>query len=460
MHLAQFNDSYPPVTDGVAMVMHNYALWLNRKHGSCCVVTPNHPMADDHAEFPVYRFASMPMSVEKEYMLGLPEIAFKTFHTLDTMPLDLVHTHCPFASGTLALMTARKKDIPLVATFHSKYADDFAQRLNSENAGKLAAWYTAKFFSQVDEVWAVSNGTAQTLREYGYRGPITVMPNGCDFGPTERTADNRADILRQYGLPDRPLLLFVGRLVEQKNVNLLLQATAKMASDFSLLVVGDGDHADMYHKTTAELRLNDRVRFTGAVRDRELLRKIYAASDLYVLPSVYDNAPLTVREAASCGCASALITGSNSAEGIGHDVNGFTSELSVEAYAALLDHALSNPERLREVGECARKTVYLPWETVVAHAADEYRRVIDDYRFKCFARKARPRYYSVPVAVAREALNKQAVQIKFMAKNLDRMSRQKSALAKLQADKARNERLLRRKEFRDRLYEASRKRGL
>ncbi len=460
MHLAQFNDSYPPVTDGVAVTMHNYALWLNRKHGSCCVVTPKHPLADDHEEFPIFRFASMPMSVEKDYMLGLPEIAFKTFHTLDTMPLDLVHTHCPFASGTLALMTARKKDIPLIATFHSKYADDFAQRLNSENAGKLAAWYTAKFFSQADAVWAVSNGTAQTLRDYGYRGPITVMPNGCDFGPTERTADNRAAILRQFGLPDKPLLLFVGRLVEQKNVNLLLRAVAKMESDFSLLVVGDGEHAEMYHKTTAELRLQDRVRFAGTVRDRELLRKIYAASDLYVLPSVYDNAPLTVREAASCGCASALITGSNSAEGIEHNVNGFTSALSVEAYAALLDHALLNPERLRAAGECARKTVYLPWETVVDRAAEEYKRVIDEYRFKSFARKTRPRYYSVPVAVAQEALNKQAVQIKFMARNLDRQARHRTALAKLRAEKVRNERLLRRKEFRDRLLEANRRRGL
>ena len=227
MQLAQFNDSYPPVTDGVAMAMHNYALWLNRKYGECCVVTPQHPMADDDEEFQVIRFASMPMIIEKDYMLGLPEIAFKAVHTLDTMPLELVHTHCPFASGTLALMTARKKDIPMVATFHSKYADDFSQRLNSENAGKLAAWYTSKFFAQADEVWAVNSSTAKTLQEYGYRGPVTVMPNGCDFGPMERTEGIRQGVLRRLSLPDRPILLFVGRLVEQKNVGFLMNALKK-----------------------------------------------------------------------------------------------------------------------------------------------------------------------------------------------------------------------------------------
>ena len=218
MYYAQFNDSFPPVTDGVAQAMLNYALWLNRKHATCCAVTPQHPMADDHEEFQVIRFASMPMLIEKEYMLGLPEIAFKSAHILESLPLNLVHAHCPFASGTLAMMTARKKNIPLVATFHSKYADDFTQRLKTENAGKLAAWYTARFYSEADEVWAVNNSTARTLQEYGYRGPVTVMPNGCDFEPMERTGENRRKILSRFALEDKPLLLFVGRLVEQKNV--------------------------------------------------------------------------------------------------------------------------------------------------------------------------------------------------------------------------------------------------
>src|SRR5664280_1230057 len=136
MHYAEFNDSYPPQIDGVAQTVRNYALWLNRKHAECCVVTPHFSKAHDSKEFPVLRFSSVPTFFAKDYNLGLPDIAFKTFHRLETMPLDLVHSHCPFASGTLALMIARKKDIPLVATFHSKYADDFAQRLKTENAGK------------------------------------------------------------------------------------------------------------------------------------------------------------------------------------------------------------------------------------------------------------------------------------------------------------------------------------
>jgi 1,2-diacylglycerol 3-alpha-glucosyltransferase len=455
MNYAEFNDSYPPLTDGVAQTMRNYTLWLNRKpNTTCCAVTPQHPQADDHEEFPVYRFASMPLFLVKDYQLGLPEIAFKTYHKLDTLPLDLVHTHCPFASGTLALMIARKKNIPLVATFHSKFADDFAQRMKMENAGKIAAMYTAKFFAQADEVWAVNKSTGKTLEEYGYRGPITVMPNGCDFAPRIRTAENRRKVLDHFGLSDKPLLLFVGRIVEQKNIAFLLKSLCelKKTAEFNMLLVGDGESMPAYRKQVVELGIADRVKFAGTVQDREFLRDIYAAADLFVLPSIYDNAPLVVREAASCGCASALIEGSNSAEGIINGVNGFTSILDTSAYAAMLGGVLANPGLLIASGESARETVYISWEKIVDKASTEYQRIITEYNGKKAAAKRR-RYYSVPTIIAKDIIDRQTVRIKFTAKNVNRQSRHRS-------NELTQKNVKRLKELRSRLLETKRRRDL
>ncbi len=435
MHFAMFNESYPPQTDGVAQTTRNYAVWLNRKHGGCCVVAPQHALAAGHQydeEFPVIRFASMPLFLVKEYSLGLPQIAFRTSQKLSEMPIDLVHAHCPFASGTLAMKTAVKKDVPLVATFHSKFADDFAQRLKMENAGKIAARYTAKFFSMADEAWAVNNSTAQTLRDYGYRGPITVMPNGCDFEPMARTDGNRAAVLRQFGLTDKPLLLFVGRVVEQKNIPFLLQALGqiKAGSEFNLLVIGDGEGVGPYQKLAQELGLADRVKFAGAIREREPLRGIYAAADLFVLPSVYDNAPLVVREAAACGCPSALITGTNAAEGITNGVNGFTSELDPAAYGQMIRGLLAHPEAIREAGDNARETVYVSWERIVDRVAVEYRRIIAEYQDKKASEKGLRKRYSIPAALAQEIFNKQVVRIKFTTKSLDRLAHRRTAALK------------------------------
>lgn len=455
MVIAQFNDSYPPLTDGVAQTARNYTLWLNRKYGSCCVVTPQHPMADDHEEFPVMRFVSMPLFVVKDYKLGLPDIAFKTFHRLDTQPLDIVHAHCPFASGSLALMIARKKGIPVVATFHTKYADDFAQRLKMENAGKIAAKYTAKYYSQVDEVWAVNAASAETLHEYGYRGPVTVMPNGCDFTPMERTPENRQKVLKQFRLQDKPLLLFVGRIVEQKNIGFLLESMHRLkeTTDFNLMLLGDGESMPVYQNMARELGVADRVKFAGTLQDRELLRRVYAASDLFVLPSIYDNAPLVVREAASCGCPSALLTGTNAAEGITDGLNGFTSEINPAAYAEMLGRVLANPELIRRAGESARETVYVSWEKIVDKVAVEYQRIITEYAGKKHASGKKRRYASIPAVFARDMINRQAVRIKFTAKSLDRQSKQRNAEIQKKSK-------LRVKEFKSRVLEAKRRRDL
>jgi 1,2-diacylglycerol 3-alpha-glucosyltransferase len=454
MQIAQFNDSFPPQTDGVAQAVRNYALWLNRKYGECCVVTPKFAQVQDREEFPVIRFVSVPTFVDKDYNMGLPDIAFKTSRTLDTMPLDILHSHCPFASGTLALMTARKKNLPLVATFHSKYADDFSQRLKMENAGKIVARYVAKYYAQADEAWTVNASTARTLQEYGYRGPVTVMPNGCDFEPMERSEETRRKVLARYGLPERPLLLFVGRIVEQKNIAFLLKAAQMLGdTDFSLMLVGEGTGERAYRKMVAQMGLQEKVKFTGAIRSRDALREIYASSDLFVLPSVYDTDGLVKREAASCGCPSALITESNAAEGITDGVNGFTSELNEEAFSAVMAKVLANPGLGRAVGEEARRTVYISWESVLDRVAVEYQRVIEDFARRKADGKMRPRHYSIPVALAQEMLNKQAMRIKFATRSRDRETRERRALVQ-----KKNIRKI--KEIRARLMEGVSKRSL
>jgi 1,2-diacylglycerol 3-alpha-glucosyltransferase len=428
MYYGQFNDSYPPQTDGVAQTMRNYAVWLNKMPDTkCCVVTPQHIKADDKEAFPVIRFISMPLLLVKEYNLGLPEIAFRTTVKLGSLPLNLVHAHCPFASGTLALMTARKKNIPLVATFHTKFADDFAQRLKMENAGKIAARYTATYFSQADEVWAVNSSSARTLAQYGYRGAVTVMPNGCDFAPMERTPAIRKLVLDHFQLPDKPLLLFVGRVVEQKNIGFLLKSFSQIKGvDCNLLLVGDGESFPHYHKMVAELGITNRVKFAGVIRDRSMLRNIYASADIFTLPSVYDNAPLVVREAASCGCPSALIAGSDAAEGVVDGKNGFTAALDTAAYAKALENALKNPDLIRSTGEDARKTVYVSWESVVHRAAGEYQRIISTYNEAQAIAQGRRRYYSIPVTIAQEIFNKQAVRVRFTTKRVNRIAKLKT----------------------------------
>ena len=71
---------------------------------------------------------------------------------------------------------ARRRGIPLVATFHSKYYDDVLKATHSRLLAWLGVKYILSFYNSCDEVWAVNESTGQVLREYGYKGPMAVMP--------------------------------------------------------------------------------------------------------------------------------------------------------------------------------------------------------------------------------------------------------------------------------------------
>ena len=88
-----FNDCYPPIMDGVSLTTQNYAYWLNKKTGNVCVVTPKFPTSDDHEEFPIYRYSSIPIPMRKPYRLGFPRIDWPFHERINKLSFELVHAH-------------------------------------------------------------------------------------------------------------------------------------------------------------------------------------------------------------------------------------------------------------------------------------------------------------------------------------------------------------------------------
>lgn len=386
MVIGQFNDSYPPVMDGVANVTRNYAYWLHQKHGQCYVVTPAFPGYQDEDPFPVLRYSSLPLLFRPPYRLGCPHLDRKVQRRLKEIPFDLVHTHSPFSSGQLALKIARQKGIPLVATFHSKFYDDFKAVVKADNIAWFGVKQVIKYFSQVDAVWTVSQGTANTLREYGYQGRVEVVYNGTDFEPPTDRETRCAAINERLGIaPTERVFLFVGQHIWQKNVRMLIQALHlldKWGVTYRMIFVGTGYAEPEMKKMVKELGLAERVTFMGSVLDRELLKSLYARADLFLFPSVYDNAPIVIREAAAAQCPSVVVAGSNSAEGIIDNVNGFLTSDDPEHLAQRVQAIVNDPQRLAEVGAEAQRTVYRHWEHIIDEVAARYRDLIAEFQKK------------------------------------------------------------------------------
>lgn len=376
----QFNDSYAPIADGVANVVKNYAYWLNKKYGKSFVVTPEYPGYSDGEEFEVLRYHSVPVPKRHPYRAGIALFDIPFQKELKRTRFDLVHAHCPFSSGRIALKMARDRGIPVVATFHSKFYDDFKEALKSEAVSRLLLKNVIGFFERVDVVWTVNHSTAQTLREYGFQGNVEVVENGTDFFGAEEGGLDWIREERTQRSKDRTLeFLFVGQHIWHKNLRLLIQALGhakKLGVRFRMTMVGEGNASQEIRQLVEQLGMSQDFHFTGRLTDRSTLRELYAQADLFLFPSVYDNAPLVVREAASMGCPSILVRGSNAAENVMDGVNGFLAPNEEFGFAAAIQAAVSDTDRLMRAGMQAGNSLVRSWESIVDEVAGRYAEIV------------------------------------------------------------------------------------
>lgn len=372
--IGQFNDSFAPITDGVCNVVRNYAYWLQKKYGECYVIAPNFPGYDDNEEFDVLRYRSLPMPLRHPYRAGMAFSDLAFLKKLKGVEFDIIHAHSPFSSGRLGLRLARRLNIPIVATFHSKYYDDFKNALKSEAAAKLLLKYVIDFYRRVDCVWTVSNTAVDTLREYGYKGCVDVVSHGTDIDVMADKQD--CSVNGNDGFK----FLYVGQLVWHKNLRLLifaLRALKDAGMKFSITVVGEGINQQGIKKLIQKLGMSKNFKFTGRINDRVKLRNIYSQADLNLLPSVYDTFSLVVREAAAIGCPSLVMAGSCAAEGVEDGFNGYLSGNDISEYASCIEKAVADIEMLKTAGLNARSTLYRSWEDVVDEVAVRYSDIID-----------------------------------------------------------------------------------
>ena len=371
----QFNDSYAPIADGVAGVVKNYALWLQRSCGwKCCVVTPEFPGYSDAEEFDVLRYRSVPLPGRRPYRSGIATFDRGFLRELRRIRFDIIHAHSPFSAGWLGLKIAREQGVPIITTFHSKYLDDIRDIVKSERVAKAVLNALMRFYDRVDEVWTVSRSSADTLREYGYRGRVEVVGNGVDLeGCPEKESD-----------ADRYMkLLFVGQHVWHKNLKMLvcaLKILKDSGAGFKMKMVGEGNARGALIRLVQRLGMETQFEFTGRISAREKLKSLDAEADLFLMPSVYDTFSLAVREAAAYCCPSVVIKGSAAAENIADGINGFLSENDEQSYARAIMRASSDRARLRAAGAEARRTIFRPWESIMGEVADRYEHVIRRYK--------------------------------------------------------------------------------
>ena len=378
LRIGQFTDTFLPIVDGVGRVALAYAETLCQMGNQVTVVTPMYDTGYRGGyPFELVDFQGMSLPGMKHYKQGEAPWDAHYRARMRMIPLDIVHTHSPFTAGSEALRLAAQRKIPLVATFHSKYYDDFLKATKSEKLARMGVKFVVDYYERCDEVWAVGQATADVLRDYGYEGQVHVMPNGVSMRHAEKSAIQEVE--RRWGLRHDPMILFVGQMNWKKNILTILEACAilhKKGQAFHLVLAGQGPDMKEIEQKIYDLHIDSCTHLAGHITDAGLLDGLYSRASLFAFPSLYDNAPMVVREAAVMGTPSVMVQGSSAAEIIRDGENGYLCQDSAEDLARVIRNALSDQESLQRISAAARETIPVPWDKILDVAVERYERLI------------------------------------------------------------------------------------
>ena len=229
----------------------------------------------------------------------------------------------------------------------------------------------------IDRFIAVSHGVANKLLTV-FRVPkrkIRVVHNGISLEPFDQVV---TDGLRErlIGLTDRPVVMTIARLDEQKGQSYLLRAAAKVPGA-TFVLVGDGPDRKRLEQCAKQEGVSDRVQFLG---HRDDIPELLACCDLFVLPSLYEGLPLSILEAMAAGkpVVSSAIEGTEEAV-----VDGETGLLvppgEASALADAIDKILSDPELGSRLGLRGRDRVRMEFsaEVMAKRVGDVYDEILN-----------------------------------------------------------------------------------
>jgi glycosyltransferase involved in cell wall biosynthesis len=220
--------------------------------------------------------------------------------------VDLVHIHTPFIAHYAGVRFAREHGLPVVATYHTFFEDYLHHYVPILPRG-IGRWIARRCtLSQCADVAALISPSApmrDALMAYGVTTPIDVLPTGL---PAESfVRGNGARFRQQFALPaDRPLLLYVGRVAFEKNIDFLLRTFVRVLArkpEALFVIAGEGPALAHLNRLARDLGVQDAVRFIGYLDRSTELPDCYAAGDVFVFASRTETQGLVLLEAMAQG---------------------------------------------------------------------------------------------------------------------------------------------------------------
>lgn len=376
MRVAVFTETFLPKMDGIVRVVLRMLDHLHSRDIETMVIAPK--LGDGvqyYNENPVLTISGVPLPWYPELRICPPSIT--AYRELQAFQPDIAHFIHPVTVGIPGMMMAKQLNIPTLASFHLDLAR-MADHHNMPFLRPVADYVTRMVFNWADYALAPSKLVQDEMLALGVH-EVGLWKRGVDaerFNPAFYSDEMRYQL--SDGHPDDIILLYVGRLSHEKQVD-RLKATVEQIPGTRLAIVGDGPARESLEKHFA----GTPTKFMGYLRG-EALSQAYASADVFTFPSALETFGLVVVEAMAAG----LPVVSSRVGGIPDVVNeGETGYLfdvgDVDALVDGVRKIVLDRDHMHHMGQVARAFAETQsWPAMMEEVIVHYSRLIESHRQK------------------------------------------------------------------------------
>ena len=364
MKIVFATDTYWPRCNGATVSIDAFKREFELLGHEVHIIAPAYPNMEETGDRSIHRFKSYQFIFSPEDRLVWKAERWRIFRTLKSIQPDVIHCHTEFQLSLMVMRYGYKRGIPVVFTSHTYWEEyiNLYMPFPDKIGRQVARSVQRAALKMVDRVVTPSEAMREVLRSYGIKKQIDILPTGV---PEEEFSEvDRAEVRRNSFLftdfpflKDRPLLLYVGRVSREKNMDFILNHFKRLQEshpDSRLIITGGGPYLAELKKHAMKEKLNGKIAFTGYV-PREKVCELYALADIFVFASKTETQGLVTIESMMSGTPVVAIGEMGTKIVMNGDNGGFMVPEDQEIFTRRVIELLDSPELWREKSEEARQ---------------------------------------------------------------------------------------------------------
>ncbi len=380
MNIAIFTNNYLPNHYGVTNSIESFRKQLEKRGHTVYIFAPEYKNYQDKNKN-VFRFPSLDLNYKIKFPLPIP-YSRKINKVLNNLEIDIIHSQHPNLLGKTALRWARKKNIPIVFTWHTLYDQyvDYVPFFLRKISAYLIIKSAVNYADKVNQVIVPTNSVRKIIENWGVENKnIVDMPTGIDRGMFSGFDGNK--IRKKLKIfSDKKVILSISRLTNEKNVVFLLKEIIKVLkkNKNSVFVFGgEGYLLKELKKMVFNSGLKERIFFPGIIK-KDDIKNYFAMADIFVYASKSETQGMIISEAMYMGLPIVAIKALGIKDLIENKKDGILVSEHKNVFFKAVNELLSNNEKRVILGKNAKNTAETKYTSEVCGSKliDMYKKTI------------------------------------------------------------------------------------